>query len=209
MTRYASSIGVALLVTFSLFYLMQYLISGTHTSLLSAQGTGTFDIIRLKRSDDIITKDRLLPDPPTEPVAPKTLPPLAKSSNKPQLVTPAFQLPLPGIPSLDIARSLLNGVSTEIAVPGENSDVIALMKVEPDYPRKAAQQGIEGWVKLEFTVREDGTVADITVLDAEPKRVFEKSAKRTIERWKFKPRMVNGKAVQQRVSQVIEFKLAK
>jgi len=209
MTRYTSSFGIAILVTFSLFYLMQYLISSKHSALSFSQGEGTFDIIRLKREESITTKDRQLPEPPKEPVAPTTFPQLAKSTNKPEVVTPAFQLPMPGIPSLDLKQSLLGGVSTEIAAPKETSDVIALMKVEPDYPRDAARQGIEGWVKLEFTVLEDGSVANVKVLEAEPRRVFDKSAKRAILRWKFRPRMVDGKAVKQQAVQVIEFKLNK
>ena len=208
MTRYASSFGLAVLVTFSLFYLMQYLISGKHTPLSFNSGSGTFDIIRLKHAEEIVTKDRQLPDPPKEPIAPKTLPQLAKSSSKPEITAPAFSLPLPGIPSLELKRDLLSGVSTDVpAAPGETSEVIALMKVEPEYPRKAAQQGIQGWVKLEFTVLEDGSVDNVKVLDADPRRIFDKAAKRAIQRWKFKPRMINGKAVKQQAVQVIEFKL--
>ena len=196
-------------MTISLFYLMQTLIAGKHSPLAFNQSADTFDIIRLKRTEDIATKQRQLPDPPKEPVTPTTFPKLATTTDKPVLTTPNFKLPLPGIPSLDLKRDLLTGVSTEIAAPQENSEVIALLKVEPDYPRKAAQQGIEGWVKLEFTVQEDGKVTDIKVLEAEPRRIFDKAAKRAIERWKFKPRMVNGKAVKQQAIQVIEFKLAK
>ena len=209
MARYLPAFGIAALVTFSLFYLMQYLIAGKHSPLAFSQSADTFDIIRLKRTEDITTKQRQLPDPPKKPVAPTSFPKLAKTTSKPQLNTPAFKLPLPGIPSLDINRDLLTGVSTEIAAPKENSEVIALLKVEPDYPRKAARQGIEGWVKLEFTVLEDGKVTNIKVLEAEPRRIFDKAAKRAIQRWKFKPRMVNGKPVKQQAIQVIEFKLGK
>ncbi|MCI0507482.1 MAG: energy transducer TonB [Gammaproteobacteria bacterium] len=200
---------MAALVTTSLFYLMQYLISGKHSPLTINQSTNTFDIIRLKRAEDVVTKQRRLPEPPKEPAVPTTLLQPAKTSSKPELITPAFKLPLPGIPSLDLKRDLLTGVSTEIAAPQENNEVIALLKVEPDYPRQAARQGIEGWVKLAFTVLEDGSVADIEVLDASPKRVFDKSAKHAIMRWKFKPRVVNGQAVKQQAVQVIEFKLNK
>ncbi len=209
MARYFTAFGIAALVTISLFYLMQYLISGKQSPLTIPQSTNTFDIIRLKRTEEVVTKQRQLPEPPKEPVAPTTLPQLAKTNTKPALITPAFKLPLPGIPSLDLKQDLLTGVSTEIAAPQENSEVVALLKVEPDYPRKAARQGIEGWVKLAFTVLEDGSVSDIKVLDASPKRIFDKAAKRAIIRWKFKPRVVNGHAVKQQAVQIIEFKLNK
>jgi protein TonB len=209
MPRYFTAFGIALCFTISLFYLMQYLISGKHSALAFSQSTNTIDIIRLKRSEDISTKLRRLPDPPKDPVAPTSPLKLVKTTSKPALTAPDFKLPLPGIPSLDLNRILLSGVNTSIASPNENNEVIALLKVEPKYPRKAARQGLEGWVKLEFTVLEDGTVSNVKVLDASPKRVFNKSAKRAILRWKFKPRIVNGSPVKQQAVQTIEFKLNK
>lgn len=209
MNRYLPAFGLSALVTLSLFSLMQFLISGKHSPIVSNQSTNTFDIIRLKRTEDIATKQRRLPEKPKEPVKPTTFPKLAKKTSKPELVTPDINLPLPGIPSLDLKQNLLTGVNTEFAAPQQNNEVIALLKVEPDYPRKAARQGIEGWVKLKFTVNEDGSVIDVKVVDAEPRRVFNKSAKRAIKRWKFKPRFVNGKAIKQQAIQVIEFKLNK
>lgn len=209
MTRYLPAFGTAILVTISLFYLMQYLISGKHSLLATSQGGNTFDIIRLNRAEDIVTKQRQLPEPPKEPVAPAKPLKLAKAASDTQIVTPSLNLPLPDLPSLQLQRDVLTGVTAEIATPQENSEVIALLKVEPDYPRKAAIEGIEGWVKLRFTVLEDGSVANIVVIDSKPRRMFEKSAIRAIKRWKFKPRMVNGKAVQQTAIQIISFELNK
>lgn len=209
MSRYLSAFGSAALVTISLFYLMQYLISGNHSLLAVTQSGNTFDIIRLNRTEDIVTKQRQLPDPPDEPIPPTKTQKITQTKAKPQIVAPALNLPLPGLPALQLQRDLLTGVSAEVTAPQQNNEVIALLKVEPDYPRKAARQGIEGWVKLEFTVLEDGSVTDIKVVDAEPRRVFNKSAKRAIKRWKFKPRVVNGKALKQKAVQVIEFKLNK
>lgn len=209
MTRYLSALGTAALLTISLFYLMQYLISGKHSPLAASQSGNTFDIIRLSRTEDIVTKQRKLPDPPEKPVVSAKFPKLAKVDSNQKIVPPALNLPLPGLPSLQLQRDLLTGVSAEISAPQENSEVIALLRVEPDYPRKAAIQGVEGWVKLRFTVLEDGSVTDIVVIDSKPRRVFEKSAIRALKRWKFKPRVVNGKAVKQRAIQKIVFELPK
>jgi len=54
---------------------------------------------------------------------------------------------------------------------------------------------------------EDGSVDKPSVIAAEPKRVFNRAAIRAILRWKFKPRIVDGKAVQRQAEQQIDFKL--
>ena len=53
----------------------------------------------------------------------------------------------------------------------------------------------------------DGTVANATVVNAEPARVFNTSALRAVERWTFKPRMENGKPVEEKIRRRIQFKL--
>ena len=66
-------------------------------------------------------------------------------------------------------------------------------------------KGTEGWVRVQFTINEDGTVSGPSVVDAEPKRVFNREAVRAILRWKFKPRIIDGVAVKREAEQVIEF----
>jgi protein TonB len=88
-----------------------------------------------------------------------------------------------------------------------DGELIALVKIAPRYPRKAAIAKKEGWVKVEFIVTELGTVKDVKVLDAKPRRLFERAAKKAILKWKFKPRIVDGKAVPRKAIQTIEFKL--
>jgi protein TonB len=90
-----------------------------------------------------------------------------------------------------------------------DGDVVPLTRIAPRYPRKAALKGIEGWVKVEFTVLEDGSVADPVVLDAKPGRIFNRAAIKAILRWKFRPKLVDGKPVKRRASQTISFKLDK
>ncbi len=67
------------------------------------------------------------------------------------------------------------------------------MKVAPVYPRRAQTRGIEGWVLLSFTVTESGSVINPLVIDAEPQGVFDRAAMKAVERFKYKPRVVDGK----------------
>ena len=74
-------------------------------------------------------------------------------------------------------------------------------------PRKAARAGIEkGIVLVEFTVNERGSVQDVKVLKETPRKLgLGKAARKTVSKWTFKPKMVDGKPVTSRLSQEIEF----
>jgi protein TonB len=86
-------------------------------------------------------------------------------------------------------------------------DVVPVVIIRPLYPREAALAGIEGWVRLEFTITATGAVRDPRVVDAQPPRIFNREAIRALLKWKFKPRVVDGVAVQRRATQVIDFSL--
>ena len=86
-------------------------------------------------------------------------------------------------------------------------DIIPIVVIRPMYPRDAAMQGLEGWVRVEFTITEVGTVKDPRVVDADPPRIFNREALRAILKWKFKPRVIDGVAVERGAQQTIEFTL--
>lgn len=83
----------------------------------------------------------------------------------------------------------------------------ALTKTPPVYPRAAKQRNTEGWIKVKFVVNEQGHVDQVTILDAEPKDVFEQSVLRCMDEWRFKPGTVGGRTVKALVEQTISFKL--
>lgn len=89
-----------------------------------------------------------------------------------------------------------------------NQALTPLIRIPPVYPRRAAAKGIEGWVKLGFTVLETGDVSDVKVLSAKPTRIFNRAAIKAISSWKFRPKIANGKPVQQHATQTITFKLS-
>jgi len=101
------------------------------------------------------------------------------------------------------------GISGGKLPPGHsgNEEAIVMLAVSPQYPGDAALDGIEGWVKLEFTITKTGTVKNPRVIEAKPPRIFNKSALHSILRWKFKPRMIKGKAVERTARQTIAFSL--
>ena len=79
--------------------------------------------------------------------------------------------PTPDAPRIAIAAG---GVQSDVAVlnpvldpnsamskmqmtAGSDSDVIPLVPIPPEYPRRAAARGREGWVQVQFTITETGT----------------------------------------------------
>jgi len=88
-----------------------------------------------------------------------------------------------------------------------DGEAIPVVAIAPLYPRQALIQGLQGWVKLQFTINEDGTVSNPAVVAAEPANVFNQAALRAVTRWKFKPTVVDGKAVQDTGTYTIKFRI--
>jgi protein TonB len=76
------------------------------------------------------------------------------------------------------------------------------------YPLRAQERGIEGWVEVEFTVAADGTTRDPVVTAAEPEGVFDEAVLEAIGAWRYEPRVVAGRPVDQRVVARLRFQLA-
>ena len=114
---------------------------------------------------------------------------------------PAATTPAPTIAATTPAPS----VAAQTAPEARNFQL--LKKVDPVYPQRALRQRMEGWVELSFTVTANGGVTGVEVVNAQPKREFDREAIRALQQWKFKPRIENGKAVQASARQRLEFRL--
>ena len=68
-------------------------------------------------------------------------------------------------------------------------------KLDVEYPERALQSNVEGWVELAYTVGTDGAVSKIKVLNATPPRTFESSATRAVSRLRYQPVIQGGKAI--------------
>ncbi len=69
--------------------------------------------------------------------------------------------------------------------------------VAPEYPVRALQRSIDGWVLVSFSVKEDGKVdaESIVVVDSEPSGIFERASIGSASQFEFRPRLVDGTAV--------------
>ncbi len=87
----------------------------------------------------------------------------------------------------------------------EDRPVLLIERVPPKYPTLALFKRTEGWVKVAFTITKDDVITDVTVVEAEPKNVFEHAATEAVKKFKLLAPIKNGKRVEQRASQLIEF----
>jgi protein TonB len=85
------------------------------------------------------------------------------------------------------------------------SELELVSTVDPIYPAAAMRTRQEGWVTLEFTVTDTGSVRDPWVTDAEPADLFDAAAIAAVKQWRFKPRVANGRAVEVRSAVTLRF----
>ena len=207
--RLPIAIVLAALVSLALFFAMHFMISQGKGDINKNKDYSVVDFVRVKRESEVRTKKRVIPKKPPLPKTPPPPPELQVEQNE-TVAMPNLQMDMPRLSTSGVSGGpFIGGVGRGAgAVNQGDGDLIPLVKIAPRYPRKAALAGKEGWVKVEFTVTELGTVTDVKVIDSQPRRLFDRAAKKAILKWKFKPRVVDGKPVPRRAVQVIEFKLA-
>jgi len=138
--------------------------------------------------------------------APAAPPPPAPAAAPPPVETAAA--PPPATRPANATASATPAAAPAAAAPsgGESRAAEVVKTTPPDYPPDAVRKHQEGWVEVEFTVMPDGTVANATVVNANPARIFNSAALRAVERWTFKPRTDNGTPTQEKMRRRIEFK---
>jgi TonB family protein len=86
-----------------------------------------------------------------------------------------------------------------------SEDYVILKMVEPEYPKSAINQGLEGYVIVEVYVSEKGNVEEAYVRSAFGPTSFETSSLKAIRQFLFKPLIQNGKPTPFWVSFIIRF----
>ena len=195
--RIGIALPAAVAVTVALFWLMNYLITHGMEAITEDDQGATIEFTRVERDESINKKDRELPDRPDKPDTPPPPPPMsATESLRPDAGGVGMNAP-------NLQADLnLGGASLEAPQDGQ---AIPLVRVPPQYPQRAASRGIEGWVQMEFTISPTGTVDpdSIMVIAAEPENIFNRAARRALSRWKYKPKVVDGRPQPQFGQQVV------
>jgi TonB family protein len=80
-----------------------------------------------------------------------------------------------------------------------------LRRVEPEYPEQALAQRVQGPVLLEVRIRPDGAVQEVKLVSGPP--LLAQAAVAAVRQWRFKPRTVNGRAVEMETRITLKFTL--
>lgn len=204
--RFLKPTAYAAGLTFAIFWTLHLLIAGGRFLADQGESLATVDFVRLKKDSELETRER---KKPPKPEPPKTPPPPKMQIDTPPPDAPPtpFQMP-----KLNLPTTITGGPFLGSFVGGDMSgytELIPLVRIQPQYPRSALRDGIEGWVEFEITINPDGTVRDARVLKAQPRGAFEAAASQAIYKWKFKPKVEDGKPVTSKGTQRVTFNMEK
>lgn len=201
MLRTIVSILIGAAIAFGLFVVMAKLIENSSRPAEEVPPLPVIDIVMDAPDDTTQTRVRVPPPPPPPPSQPPKIQPVEPDTQDANADGVSFNMPAIDTGGADIS---LGGVGA-MQRDGEAQPIV---RIEPKYPVQAARDGKEGWVRLSFTINEVGGVEDVEVIEAEPKRVFDREAKRALRKWKYRPKIVDGKPEKQFGMKVqLDFKL--
>ncbi len=174
---------LAAVVTFMLFYFMQYLIQS------ESDRPQAINVIPIADSTVPVFEPELITnETKPEPIVPEEVPIVSEPARSNTVSSGPTLRPLQERIEID---NSVQGV-----IPMANNIMIPLIRTTANYPSRALQRGLEGFVELSFTVDRFGSVVDPIVLNAVPEGIFERSALQSISKWKYSPAMNNGQAIE-------------
>jgi len=192
MPRIFLSFAAALLTTFTLFFMMESLVAVGKASIEKPPKASQIEFVRLNRDSELNLKARELPRKP-----PPKMTPSKPAANYESVESTAEASPTKlsvQRPGLDSALTLAGGI--DLGSAPMDRDAVPIVRVEPMYPARAAQRNIEGWVLVEFSISKLGTVLNARVVRSEPGKIFNRAALKAVNKWKYKPKIDNGVAVE-------------
>ena len=188
--KYAAGIGLSVIITTALFFVMVILISLGDSGMKEDTSVKLADVVMPERQIDTFITEVDKPDKPEE---------------QPEDIAQ---------PDLDLQP--LTGLDVSIAKPKANfkaggsffrdGEYIPLFKVQPIYPRRAQERGTEGFAIVSFTITDSGSVEDVQALEGfcgdpegppeemRPCTLFNSASSRAALKLKYKPKIVDGKA---------------
>ncbi len=200
--RYLATVALAAVVTLSAFYLMHRLIDHDTAGPVSQPPVTSIRFGPVDIPDPPQDKVREVPDKPDRQEPPPTNNVIADVRK--------IDRSLDLVPSRGPAPDSVGVRVAGFSNPAEGSNsgsARPVAAVPPPYPREAALNGIEGWVRVSVEIDAHGRVGDVRVLKSEPRGVFDQAAVQAVRRWSWKPAIVDGQPQAQTVVQELAFDL--
>ena len=173
----------AAVVAGSLLLFMHLLIKSNLTQPDETEEFSIPDIVMPDR--EISTEyDTRKPDKPDEPEEPP-----------PEFPEPEFENP---DISIDLQIADIGAGKLKIAGIGgfsSDGDYLPIVKSAAQYPKSALARGLEGYCTVEYVVTTSGETRDITVVDC-PHKIFAKPSVKAAEKFKYKPKVVDGEPIE-------------
>ena len=187
-SRYILAGTFALVMTLALLWGMQTLIAGGNNAMTEAPKGNVLDFIRLKKEQALVKKERKPQKPakPKEPPPPMNAPQMQQANPNANAVKSSF--------AADIQTDM--GLSGGLSLDSGDGDYLPIVKVAAVYPRRAQSRGIEGFVVVEFVVTKTGAVSNAVIVQSQPEGVFDRAALDAVAKFKYKPRVVDGVAME-------------
>ena len=202
---------ISFLLNLMLFSLLPGLITRVSKYDRSLDPTPSVNVVRIKQPETLVRKKEKKPEEIEKPKKQRII--KSRLRQRPARVPFPFESP----PSLPVAQGGISLPSVDMSVmPGfrgvydmgeVDGPLVPLSQAPPIYPMRAKRKGIEGWVEAEMLISEDGYVEKVTVLNAAPKNVFEKSAINCTSAWRFTGGTVSGVPVKTRAVITLRFNL--
>ena len=204
-SRFLASLLLGVAVTLILFFIMQALIDSGDQAYRSDSDGQIMEFVRIKDDESLSLKDRRKPkkpEPPKEPPPPPKM--IVEKQVKPTMNKVKIDIPNIDLPTIAGGGPFLGNWAGN---PLAEGDVLPIVRIDPQWPREALVEGIEGYVIVEVIIAADGSVASAVVIESVPRRLFDRNVIRAVLKWKFKPRIINGVAVERRAIQRLDFSL--
>ncbi len=172
-------------ITVGLFYLMYALVLTDEVRLDDVGNDKIADIVMPEPEIDVRVAE-LKPEQPEEPEEPP--PPMQTPDVEVVDVDMALNMAAPAAANVQIGLGGGLGAS--------DGEYLPIVKVAPIYPRRATSRGIEGYCIVEYTVTKNGSIRDPQAVDCQPSGIFERASVKAAEKFKYKPRVVDGEPIE-------------
>lgn len=187
------SVLLGVLTTVFLFFFMHQLINN-EMKPQEARANIKIPDIRMPSTEIETRFDDVKPEKPVEQEAPP-----------PSLPEPEFEAPQVSHDALNMAVPIETAVveSGSAGLAFSEGEYLPIVKVPPEYPSNALSRGIEGFCTVVYTVTETGATRDPEPIasecitkDGKPTTVFNRASVRAALKFKYKPKVVDGKPVE-------------